>query len=431
MTPAGHDLSAEPLPAERGPLRAGSALAPFRYPPFRAIWTANLISSVGSVMQAVAAAWLMTELTSRHLLVALVQASSTIPILLLGVIAGAIADNHDRRLVMLWAQVFMLFVSAVLSVMGYAGVITPWSLLLLTLMVGMGTALNGPAWQASVRMQVDRADLPQAISINAIAFNLARSLGPALGGLVISLWSVNLAFAINAVSYLAMIVVLARWHPAVTPPLRLPIGPAIMTGLRFCLTSGPIARVLLRGAVFGFGAAGFQALLPVVVRLQLHGHQVDYGLVVGAFGFGSVLAALFVAKVRRRIGSENVVGISTAVFVAAQVLLSSAHGVAPAMVAALIAGSGWVATMTSLNVAMQMRSPEAILARCMSIYQAVSFGGMALGAWVWGALADRAGLVFSLRAAALWLALTLVLRLIAPMPARAEGRIEEASNAPA
>ena len=407
----------------------GGALAPFGYPVFRAIWGANLFSSVGSVMQAVAAAWLMTELTSRHLLVALVQASSTIPILVLGIFAGAIADAYDRRLVMLWAQAFMLFVSAVLAVMGYAGAITPWSLLLLTLMVGMGTALNGPAWQASVRLQVDRPDLPQAISLNAIAFNLARSLGPALGGLVISLWSVNMAFALNDLSYLAMIVVLARWRPDMPVPVRLPMGEAILDGMRYCFGSGPVFRVLLRGLVFGFGAAGFQALLPVVVRLQLRGDQVSYGLVVGAFGLGSVLSALFVSKLRRRFGSEAVVGANTVVYLGAQVMLSSTHALVPAMIAALVAGSGWVAVMTSLNVAIQLRSPEVILARCLSIYQAVAFGGMALGAWVWGALADHVGLVASLRLAAAWLALTLILRLIAPMPSREEGRIEDGEKA--
>jgi MFS family permease len=375
-------------------------------------------------MQSVAAAWMMTELTSRHLLVALVQASNTIPIMVLGIVAGAIADAYNRRLVMLWAQSFMLFVSAVLSVMGYAGTLTPWTLLLFTLMVGMGTALNAPAWQASVRLQVDRADLPQAISLNAIAFNLARSLGPALGGLVISLWSVNMAFALNAVSYLAMIVVLARWRPAMTPPVRVPIGPAIVTGIAFCVRSSSIARVLLRGLVFGFGAVAFQALLPMVVRTQLHGNQISFGLEVGAFGLGSILSALFVSKLRRRFGSEAVVGANTVVYVAAQLLLSSVHSLAPAMVAALIGGVGWVAVMTSLNVAIQLRSPEAILARCLSIYQAVAFGGMALGAWAWGALADRVGLVASLRLAACWLTLTMIMRLIAPMPTREEGRIE-------
>ncbi len=412
------------LSATRTEARPGGALAPFGYRVFRAIWIANLCSSVGSVMQSVAAAWMMTELTSRHVLVALVQASATIPILLLAVFAGAIADAYDRRLVMLWSQSFMLVVSAVLSAMGYAGAITPTGLLLLTLMVGMGTALNAPAWQASVRLQVDRPDLPQAIALNAIAFNLARSLGPALGGIVISLWSVNMAFALNAVSYLAMIVVLARWHPQVPTPVRAPIGPAIMTGVRFCMGSSPIARVLLRGLLFGFGAAGYQALLPSIVRMQMHGNQVGYGLVVGMFGAGSVACALFVSRLRRRIGSENVVGLGTVVFLAAQVLLSSTHGLGPAMAAALIAGLGWIAVMTSLNVAMQMRSPEAILGRCLSIYQAVVFGGMALGAWAWGAIADQVGLVMTLRLSATWLALTMILRLVAPMPARGEGRIE-------
>ena len=403
---------------------ARGPLAPFGYRVFRDIWLANLFSSIGSVMQAVAAAWMMTGLTNQHVLVALVQASSTIPILVLGVVAGAIADAYDRRWVMLWAQMFMLVVSAVLSVMGYLHAIAPWSLLLLTLLVGLGTALNGPAWQASVRSQVDHADLPQAISLNAIAFNLARSLGPALGGLVISLWSVNAAFALNAVSYLAMIVVLARWHPEVAPRVREPIGTAIMTGVVFCARSRPIARVLSRGALFGFGAVAFQALLPVVVRMQLHGDQIGYGLEVGAFGLGSVGSALFVSRIRRRFGSESVVGASTVVCVAGQIVLSTAHTLAPAIAAALIGGAGWVAVLTSLNVAIQLRSPEDILARCLSIYQAVAFGGMALGAWAWGALADRVGLVTTLRIAALWLTCTLIMRLIAPMPQRDEGRIE-------
>ncbi len=410
----------------------GGALAPFRYPVFRAIWAANLFSSIGSFMQSVAAAWLMTELTSRHLLVALVQASATIPILLLGVVAGAIADGYDRRLVMLFAQSLMLVVSAVLAVLGYLGAIAPWSLLLLTFMVGAGTALNAPAWQANVRLTVDRADLPQAVSINAIAANLARSTGPALGGVVIALWSVNAAFAINAVSYLAMIVVLARWRPDAPKLVPLPIGPAIIDGVLFCVRSRPIARVLLRGLLFGFGAAGFQALLPVVVRLQLHGNQISFGIVLGAFGVGSVLSALVVSKLRRRFGSETIVGFSTVMFVLAQLLLSSAHMLALAIVAALVGGAGWVAVMTSINVAIQMRAPEAMLARCLSMYQSVAFGGMALGAWVWGSLADRYGLVAAVRLAAFWLALTLIMRIVAPMPARQEGRInlEEATHVP-
>ncbi|WP_408590055.1 MFS transporter [Novosphingobium sp.] len=407
-------------------LQPGGALGPFRFPIFRAIWIANMASNVGSVIQAVAAAWAMTELTTSHLPVALVQASATIPILLFGTVAGALADAFDRRLVMLAAQIGMLVVSAVLALVGYAGWLTPANLLALTLLVGIGTALNGPAWQASVRLQVDRSELPQAISLNAISFNVARSVGPALGGLILSLWSVSLAFAINAVSYLAMIVVLARWHPEMppTPQHRQPIGQAIGEGLAFCLRSQPIRKVLLRGALFGFGAAAFQALLPVLVRQQIKGSEIAYGLMLGAFGTGSITAALWVSKLRRRFGSEAVVSAGTVAFVAALLLVAQSRALDVGLVAALLGGAGWILAMTSLNVAMQMRSPETILARCLSIYQSVTFGGMALGAWGWGSVADRLSTTGALYCAALWMAATLLLRLFAPMPTREEGRIE-------
>jgi len=414
--------------------REGSALAPLHYPAFRSIWIANLFSSLGSTIQSAAAAWLMTELTTSHVFMALVQASVTIPILVLGVFAGAIADNYDRRRVMLWAQTGMLVVSAVLAAMGYTGHIGPWSLLVMTLLVGMGTALNGPAWQASVRMQVGRTDLPQAIALNAMSFNLARSVGPALGGILISIWSTSLAFAINAVSYIGMILVLWMWKAEAPRPVRQPMLASIRVGIEFCWQSAPIRKVLLRGLVFGFGAAAIQALMPAIARDQIHGKELDFGLMLGAFGIGSIVNAFWVSKARRRFGSELVVTGATIAFVVAMLLLSFARGLPEAMVASFIAGSGWVAAMTSLNVAMQLRSPEAILGRCLSIYQAITFGGMAVGAWVWGAAADWGGLPFAQRAAAAWMALTLVLRFLAPMPTREEGRldsVEEPANAKA
>jgi MFS family permease len=185
--------------------------SPFRYPVFRAIWIANLFSNLGATIQAVAAAWVMTELTTSHQLVALVQASATVPIMLFGVFAGAIADNFDRRLVMLAAQVGMLLVSSVLALLAYLGVLSPVLLLAFTLSVGIGTALNSPAWQASVRQQVHPRELPQAIALNSISFNIARSIGPALGGLLLTLWDASFAFAINAISYIGLILVLLWW----------------------------------------------------------------------------------------------------------------------------------------------------------------------------------------------------------------------------
>lgn len=410
-----------PAPASQ---TSGGALAPFHYPAFRAIWTANLFSNIGSMIQSVGAAWLMTELTSSHVMIALVQASATIPILLLGVFAGAIADNFDRRRVMLAAQTGMLVVSGVLAALSYTGNIGPWSLLALTLMVGMGTALNGPAWQASVRLQVARADLPQAISLNAISFNLARSVGPALGGVLISLWSTSLAFGMNAVSYIGMIVVLMRWRPESLPPAREPMLAAIGRGVRFCAGSSPIRKVLLRGLVIGLGAAGFQALMPSIARDMLGGTELDYGLMLGAFGIGSILTALWISKARRRFGAEAVVTGATMTFIAALLLMAWATSLPMAIAASFVGGMGWVSAMTSLNVAMQLRSPEDILGRCLSIYQAVAFGGMALGAWAWGTVADHSTLPSALHAAAGWFVLTLVLHFVAPMPTREEGRLD-------
>jgi len=399
-------------------------LAPFGYPAFRAIWTANLVSNLGSTIQAAAAAWLMTELTRSHVLIALVQASATLPIMLLGLFAGAIADSYDRRRVMLWAQSGMLAASAVLAVLGYRRVLGPVSLLALTLMVGMGTAINQPAWQASVRLQVGKADLPQAIALNSLSYNMARSVGPALGGVLISIWSVSAAFAANALSYIGMLVVLARWRPEARAPQRQPMLASIKVGIAFCYGSIPIRKVLLRGAVLGFGTSAFQALIPAVVHDAMHGTELDYGLILGSFGVGSIINALWVTRARRRFGAEVVVTAATAIYMVAALLLANAVTPTMAAVAGFVAGTGWVAAMTSLNVAMQLRSPEAILGRCLSLYQAITFGSMALGAWAWGWVADEVGLTFALYASAAWLAGNLVLGFFVPMPAREEGRVD-------
>ena len=411
-------------PPATGLTAPGRTLAPFRFPAFRAIWIANFASNIGSMIQSVGASWLMTDLTGSHQLISLVQASTTTPVMLLGVFAGAIADNYDRRLVMLAAQWLMLAASALLALLAWSGGIGPYSLLGFTLLVGCGTALNGPAWQASVRQQVGPGDLSQAISLNTISFNLARSVGPALGGVLIALTSPALAFALNALSFVALIVVLLRWRPEQPGRARQPMLASIATGIRFCLSSSPVRRVLVRGFAFGFGGVGYLALLPVVVRGRMHGSELDYGLLLGAFGLGSIMTALWVAPLRRRFGSEAVVGVSTVLFAAALFPIAAAQTLAPALAAGLVAGGSWVAALTSLNVAMQLRSPEAILGRCLAIYQSVTFGGMALGAYALGVLADLIGVPGAIRLAALLLlVLAPVLRWLAPMPARDEGRL--------
>ena len=405
-------------------MQPGGTLAPFRSQSFRMIWFANLSSALGSTIQSVGAAWLMTTLTRSHILIATVQVSTTIPIMLLGVFAGAIADNFERRRIMLIAQAGMFVAAVLLALLTWTGLMTPALLVALTLAVGTGTALNSPAWQASVRQQVGTRDLPQAISLNTIAFNLARSVGPALGGVLISLWNSSAAFLANAICVMVMIQVLLRWRPEGAAPQRKPMLPAIAIGLRFCAHSPPIRRILLRGLIIGFGSAAYQALVPAVVRDRLGGSEIDFGLMLGLFGIGSIVAALFIGKLRQRWGTESALALATLAFIAAQSVLGSAQSLAEALPATFLAGGAWVASLTTINVAMQMRSPEEIIGRCLSIYQAITFGGMALGSWVWGALADVTDLPFALHAASAFLLVTLVLmRLFAPMPKPHEGRV--------
>lgn len=418
MTDAGQD-QIRPSPA------GGSTFSPFRYPIFRAIWIANLCSNLGAMVQSVAAAWLMTELTDSNQLIALVQASTTLPIMLFGLIAGAIADNFDRRRVMLAAQTGMLVTSAVLAALTWADMIGPISLIAFTLMVGVGTALNAPAWQSSVRQTVPRDELSQAIALNAMSFNIARSVGPALGGILISLWDTSLAFALNAASYLVLIAVLLRWKPEPRQISRRPIFPAIGVGLKFCFTSSPIRRLLIRGFFLGFGIAGYQALLPAVVGEQLGGSELDFGLMLTVFGLGSIITAPFLRKLRQWLELEGLLAISVVFYLIAMSVLAEVHAVIWAAPVAFLAGMAFVAVMTSLNTAMQFRSPDEVLGRCLSTYQAITFGGMAIGAWFWGAVADAASLPFALHAASAFLAIgTALLWWIAPVPKAGEGVVE-------
>lgn len=404
------------------PQPSGGTFSPFRYPIFRAIWIANLFSNLGSTLQSVGAAWLMTELTPSHQLVALVQASATVPIMLFGMFAGAIADNYDRRRVMLAAQVGMLTVSAALAALTYAGLISPFLLLAFTLTVGAGTALNSPAWQASVRQQVAPKEIPQAIALNSISFNIARSIGPALGGVLISLFDVSFAFAMNAVSYVGLIGVLLWWRPEARQIERRPILPAVGVGIRYCATNGPLRRILLRGLALGFSLAAYQSLLPAVVSDHMKGTELDFGMMLGLFGIGSITAAPFIGAIRSRLGLEGILAVGAAMFVFSLSLVAEVHTVLYALPAAFIAGMGWVWILTTINTAVQMRSPDEILGRCLSIYQAVTFGGMALGSWIWGMIADWKSLPFALHAGSVFLIVSFAtLRILAPLPRPGEG----------
>jgi MFS family permease len=371
-----------------------STLGPFKHRLFLAIWTASLVSSFGTLIQVVGASWLMTLLAPSPQMVALVQAAMTAPIMLLSLAGGASADIWDRRIVMLAAQVMMLAVSIVLTVLAYLGKITPYSLLFFTFLLGVGTALYAPAWQSSVGEQVPRAELSAAVSLNSVAYNLARTLGPAIGGVLVATAGAPAAFLTNTLSYVGLITVLATWRRP-RPVRTLPpesILAAMGSGVRYARLSPGIRTVLIRGMVFGFLGSPIWALLPLVARDLVGGGARTYGLLFGALGAGAVLGALGSASARRRHPNERVVRLASLGFGAATILTGASSWHALTMLALLVTGACWVAILSTFNFTVQVSSPRWVVGRTVAIYQMVTFGGLAIGSWLWGVAAGHLGL---------------------------------------
>lgn len=366
------------------------------------MWLATLVSTFGGMIQGVGAAWLMVSLGASAQMVTLVQASMMLPIVALSLVAGALADAIDRRRLMIVAQVFMLVASAVLAVVAWLGLITPWSLLFFTFLIGCGAALNAPAWQAAVGAMVPRQDLPSAVALNSAGFNLARSVGPAVGGLIVAVASAATAFMLNALSYVWLVVVLARWRPE-PEPRQLPperLGSAIMSGIRYVAMSPIINSALVRGCVTGIGASAVSALLPLVARDLMGGGPVTYGLLLGSFGAGAVGGALGSHRLRVAYSNELIVRYALASIALGLGLSAASPWLVLTMVAMVLTGAGWVLVVSILNATVQMSAPRWVVARALSLYQMVIFGGMAFGAWAWGYVTEQSGLRAALLSAA-------------------------------
>lgn len=380
------------------PAPTSSALGPFRHPIFRSVWIATLASSFGGMIQGVGAAWMMVALAASAQMVTLVQASITLPIVLLALVAGALADAYDRRKLMLVAQVIMLVVSTGLAVTAWLGLVTPWLLLAFTFLIGCGAALNAPAWHASVGAMVPRQDLPSAIALNSMGFNVARSVGPAIGGLIVAVAGAAAAFTVNALSYVGLIWVLARWRtvpePRVLPRERL--GQAIVSGIRYVSMSPNIYATLVRGLVTGIGASSVMALLPLVARDLVQGGAAIYGLLLGAFGAGAVIAAFWSHRLRATHSNERIVRYALAGSALGIAITGLSNSLALTMAALVLCGVGWVLTLSTLNATVQMSAPRWVVARALSLYQMATFGGIAGGSWLWGAVTQGHGLATAL-----------------------------------
>ncbi|WP_336972673.1 MFS transporter [Sphingobium aromaticiconvertens] len=410
------DVSQSPSTESRAPDPAPSS--PLSVPIFRSVWIASMASNFGGLIQSVGASWMMTSLSSSEQMVALVQASTTLPIMLLSLAAGALADNYDRRLVMLAAQSFMLLVSAALSLAAWAGLLSPWALLTFTFLIGCGTALNGPAWQASVGEMVPRAALPSAVALNSMGFNIARSVGPALGGVIVAAAGAAAAFLSNAVSYVGLIAVLARWRPARVPnPLpRERVDMAMRAGVRYVAMSPNIRAVLARAALFGMVASAVPALMPVIARDLVTGGALTYGVLLGGFGIGAVCGALVSGRLRKQLSTEQLVRIATLVMAIGTLGAGISGWLILAIFSLMLAGAGWVLTLSSFNVTVQMAAPRWVVARALSLYQMSAFGGMAIGSWLFGTLAEDHGVATALMLAAAGLTLVALLGFIMPLP---------------
>lgn len=407
---------AEPSPPS--PPQSERPPSPFSVPVFRAVWIANITTNFGTLIQSVGASWLMTSLTTSPTLIALVQASTMAPVMLLALWAGAVADNLDRRKVMLWAQGFMLVVSTILAICAWQGLLSPWLLLAFTFLIGAGTAFNGPAWQASVGEMVPRAALPAAVAYNSMGFNLARSLGPAIGGAIVAAAGAAAAFFANAFSYIGLIVVLLRWRPQLPPRLLPPerIGEAVGAGIRYVAMSPHLRAVMLRATLFGLAAGALPALTPLIARDHIAGGALTYGVLLGAFGLGAVAGALSSSRLRGSRSNEMIVRLATLAFAVGTAVSAVSYILPITIVAMMVAGAGWVLALSTFNITVQFASPRWVVGRALASYQMASSGGIALGSWLFGGLAGAYGVDIALLIAAALQGIVAMVGLWRPLP---------------
>jgi len=382
-----------------------SPWSPLAEPIFRALWIATVASNIGTWMQDVGESWLMVSLTTSPMLVALVETAGSLPIVLLALPAGALADVVDRRRLLLITQSWMLVSAAVMGVLTLTGMVTPWLLLSLTFALGLGTAMNGPAFQAILPELVPRHEIPAAVTLTGVAVNVSRAVGPALGGLLVAAAGSGVVFLLNAVSFLGVMVVIYRWQ---RPPQRSTLPPehifgAMRAGLRYVRHAPELRAALVRTAVFILCASALWALLPLQARHALGLGSFGYGILLGCIGTGAVAGAAFLPKVRQKVSNNLLVVGATVLFAGVTAVLAHVHVPAVAGAAMILGGIAWIAVMSSFNTAAQTAAPAWARARALSTYTLVFMGGMAVGSAAWGAVAAHFGVTSALTCAALGL----------------------------
>jgi len=372
-----------------------------REPLFRSLWIAAVISYTGTWMQNMGAGWLMTQLTTSPLMVSLVTAASTLPVFLVILPAGALADLVDRRRFLLITQGWMVLASGLLGVFTLLKYVTPWILLAFTFVLGLGAVMNDPAWQAITPEVVSPPQHAPAVALNSVGFNVARSVGPALGGMVIAATNSGVAFLLNAASFFGVIFFLYRWkRPHYEHVEKGRVFDALLTGLRYMRDEPLVQCVLIRTGAFSIAASALPALLPLLARR--HG-ATGYGLLLGSFDFALAGAAIL-PRLRSRLSVDGLVMFAILLFAAMTLAAGRVESFGWLTLVLFASGTAWIGILACLNVAAQTMSPSWLRARALSMYLLVLQGGMALGSTAWGFLADRIGVPTTLLCSAIALA---------------------------
>lgn len=406
--------------AEADDIAAPRSVGPFeplREPFFRNIWSASLLSNFGQMILGVGAAWEMTRLTNSPEQVALVQTALMVPLMLVAVPAGAIADMFDRRKIALVGLAFSTCCAALLTMLAGAGLTTPWVLLLFCTLIGSGVALYSPAWQASIREQVTPERLPAAVALGSISYNLARSVGPAVGGIIVLMVGAIGAYAINAVCYLPLMLAFFFWKreaaPSRLPPER--IDRAIISGTRYAIHSPPVRIAMIRIFIFCLAGAAPSALTPLIAKDLLGGNASTFGLLLGASGAGAVVGALLVGKAREHLKAEHAARLCALTGGLGIVTIGLSHHLALTTAAMFVAGAASMLKIALLNVGVQLAVPRWVTARALAWYSASLAGGIALGAWITGYMAGVWDVTLALYISGGVLAITPVLGLVWPV----------------
>ena len=390
-------------------------------PVFRRIWSASLLSNLGQQMQSVAAAWTMLQLTHRPDMVALVQTAGAIPFMLMVSAAGAIADMYDRRKVAMLGLGVCLLGAAILAVTSATGSIAPSYILLACAVTAAGYALFSPSWQASVAELVGPRAMPSAITLFSLSMNSARSLGPALGGVIIALAGSVVAFGTNVVLFLPILVAMALWQRRPVPP-RLPperLDRAILAGMRYVRHSPPIRRAVIRTFATAFGCASVQSLIPILAHDRLNGGPTTFGILLGCYGLGAVVFGLFLPRLRTLLTPEHILRTCVGINAAATLLIAVSTWLPVAALASMLLGGTWTLISSTFNVSIQTGSPRWVGGRALSMYQTALSGGLALGAALAGVIATAYGTTFSLSLSAAYLVASLGLGFVMPLSRRA------------